>query len=252
MASNSWFINFQAANQPALRLFCFPYAGGSAAVFRELAGALPSGIELWAANLPGHGSRLQETPFSELAPLVKRLAQVFPDDRPFALLGYSLGGRLAFELARQLRRQERHLPQHLFIIASAAPHLPPQGSTWHTLPDADLLAELRQYNGLPEVLLEEPEVLDLLLPALRADLTISATAGYARERPLPVPITALGGRSDPLVTPEALAAWREHTSEHFRLDLFDGDHFFFRGVERDLIAGIINKAIGHAFVANGR
>jgi medium-chain acyl-[acyl-carrier-protein] hydrolase len=250
MTRNAWFINLSPSRRPLLRLFCFPYAGGSAAVFRELADALPEDIGLWAANLPGRGSRLQHAPLAEMEPLVALLAQALPDEQPFAFLGYSLGGRLAFEVVRALRRQGRTLPEHLFVAAASAPHLPPNGAAWHTLPEPDLLAELRQYNGVPEVVMNEPEILALLLPALRADLTMSATAVYTPERPLLVPITALGGRRDPLVSGEALAAWRDHTSGRFRLKLFDGDHFFFRAVKPELLAGIISTEIGRASVAN--
>ena len=223
-----------------MRLFCFPYAGGSAAVFREFARGLPDGLEVWAANLPGHGSRLGETPLQDMRQLADGVAQevALLNELPFAFFGHSLGARLAFEAARALRRRGQDLPEHLFAAACAAPQLPASDRAWHTLADADLVRELSSHNGLPEALLAEPQVLALFLPALRADLALFETAVYEQERPFDFPITALGGNRDTLVSVKELEAWQEQSTRVLRLALFEGDHFFLRAAQTAVLDGV--------------
>jgi medium-chain acyl-[acyl-carrier-protein] hydrolase len=106
------------------------------------------------------------------------------------------------------------------------------------LPKAAFLAELERRNGIPQEVLAEPELLDLLLPMLRADFMLFETAVYSSEPPLATPITAFGGMMDPLVSREALAAWREQTAGPFRTAFFAGDHFFLRTAETELLKAV--------------
>lgn len=248
MTTKPWFINFKRLARPEMRLFCFPYAGGSAALFHAFADNLPRGIELWAANLPGHGSRLNETPMTDLMASADRLAAALVSLTgriPFALWGHSMGARLAFEIVRLLRLRDWPMPQQLIVTAGPAPQLPQRKRGWHTLPDEKLVAELRKYNGLPLELLDEPQVLALFLPALRADLRMLETAVYEEDRPLTIPITVLGGNQDPLVNVKELEAWREQTNGRFRLTLLDGDHFFLHAAQAYILDGILNTKPGN-------
>ncbi len=239
-----WFVCLRPAPQARLRLFCFPYAGGGAPLFRNWPDGLP-GVEVWAAQLPGRGSRFREKALTAMPPLVQALAAHFaPDEdaRPYAFFGHSMGGRLAFELTRALRRQGRMLPARLFVSACPAPQLAPERPPIHSLPQAAFLAELARRNGIPQELLAEQELLDLLLPMVRADFMAYETAVYESEPPLPrtCPIHAFGGVDDPLVSREALAAWQEQTAGTFQLSFFAGDHFFLRTAERELL-GVVGR-----------
>lgn len=241
-----YFLNFDPLDQPAMRLFCFPHAGGGAAIYRGFADRLADSVEVWAANLPGHGSRLRETPLVDLQRTALLLAQAVTSlsDRPFAFFGHSLGARLAFETARVLRAREEALPLHLYAAGSQAPQQPPPNREWHKLPEKDLLAELRRHNGLPGELLDEPQVLAYFLPALRADLQMIETAVYHPEPPFEFPITALGGNHDPLVNVKQLAAWQEQTTGQFRLALFEGDHFFLQATKTAVLNSMVNEKLG--------
>jgi medium-chain acyl-[acyl-carrier-protein] hydrolase len=75
-----------------------------------------------------------------------------------------------------------------------------------------LLAELQQLEGTPREVLEHPELMDLMLPVLRADLSVCDTYEYTEEAPLACPITALGGLQDFDVSRRTIEAWREQTS----------------------------------------
>jgi medium-chain acyl-[acyl-carrier-protein] hydrolase len=237
--AHPWFICPKPSSQAGMRLYCFPYAGGGVPVFSGWPEALP-GVEVWIAQLPGRGSRFGEAALTAMLPLVQALArqlEASSDERPFAFFGHSLGARLSFELARSLRRQGKPLPAHLFVSACPAPQLP-HGPPFHTLPKSAFLAELERFNGIPAEVLAEPELMDLLLPMLRADFTAYETAVYNSEPPLTCPISAFGGSEDPLVSREALSAWREQAAGPFQISFFSGDHFFLRTAEKELLRAI--------------
>lgn len=228
--SSPWYVTYKRNPTARLRLFCFPYAGGAPPVFREWPEALTK-AEIWIANLPGRGARWQEAPFTRMTPLVQVLTRELRpflenDPRPFLFFGHSLGARLAFEVIRALRRQKRPLPQMLIASACAAPQLPFTRDPVHRLPKQALINELRRRNGTPAAVLENQELMELLLPAVRADFAVFETAVYASEPPLPLPITTFGGIHDPLVGFEALHAWQRQTQVDFQRQLFPGDHFF--------------------------
>jgi medium-chain acyl-[acyl-carrier-protein] hydrolase len=88
------------------------------------------------------------------------------------------------------------------------------------------MAKLRELNGTPEEVLENDELMQLLLPVLRADFALCETYVYRPEPPLDCPITAFGGLRDASVRREHLEAWREQTTSSFLLHMFPGDHFF--------------------------
>ena len=166
-----WFPPFKDAADAMLRLFCFPYAGGGTGVFQAWLRHLPAGIALAPARLPGRETRLDEPPIDSMDLLISALADAIAPylDKPFALLGHSMGAAIAFELARALRQRNKLTPACLFVSAARAPqlrlgHVPPP-----TPSDAELLDELRRLNGVPPELLQNEEWMRLALPALRAD-----------------------------------------------------------------------------------
>jgi len=225
---DSWIACRKPSPRARLRLFCFPYAGGGALIFRTWQDSLPAEVEVCPVQLPGRGTRLMEPPFTRLSPLIQALAQaLFPLlDKPFAFFGHSLGALVSFELARQLRRQYDVHPVRLFVSAGYAPQLPHLRSPLHTLPEGDFLTELRRLNGIPRAVLEHEELMQMALPILRADFAVYETSAYSTELPLNCPISTFGGLRDRTVSQSDLDAWREQTSGSFSLQMFPGDHFF--------------------------
>jgi medium-chain acyl-[acyl-carrier-protein] hydrolase len=219
-----------------MRLFCFPFAGGGASVFAPWARVLPPEVEVVAVQLPGRESRLSEPAYSDLTELAERLAvELAPFmDRPFALFGHSNGGLMAFELARVLRRDGRRGPVHLFASGRPAPQLELTEPPIHALPHDEFLAALRRYNGTPEEVLQNAEIMELIAPTLRADFSLGETYRYRPEPPLAIPISAYGGLRDEEVPQSMVEAWKEQTSSTFSLRMFPGDHFFIIG-DRDLV-----------------
>jgi medium-chain acyl-[acyl-carrier-protein] hydrolase len=240
-----WFVRSHPNPGAALRLFCFPYAGGGAPVFHPWGSALPESVEVCAVQPPGRGSRIDEAPFTRLPALAAALARVIPPllDRPFAFFGHSVGGLVAFELAHRLRAADDPAPAHLFVAGCNPPQLPNPHPPLHNLPDDDLLDELRALGGTPEALLEHVELMDLMLPTLRADFALLETYTYRPRLPLEVPLTAFGGSDDPRVPPDGLAAWREQTRAAFDLNILPGGHFFLHTCQ-DRLLGLVMDALG--------
>jgi medium-chain acyl-[acyl-carrier-protein] hydrolase len=185
-------------------------------------------VEVCPVQLPGRGTRLMERPFTRVVPLVAALADALHPflDRPFAFFGHSLGTLVSFALARRLRSRYGAGPAHLFVSAGPAPHLPHRHSPIHDLPDKDFLGALRQMNGTPTELLDHRELMELMLPVLRADFALYETYAYSTEPPLDCPITAFGGLHDLRVNDGDLQAWQAHTTASFSIRKFPGGHFF--------------------------
>lgn len=228
-----------------IRLFCFPYAGGSAQAFRGWQDKLPGEIEVSPVHLPGRGRRSREKPFSELLPLAEVLADALLShlDKPYALFGHSTGAIIAFELTRVLRREGGPLPRYLFVSGCRAPQLTFTKHRTHDLPRAELIRELRRLNGTPDTILESPEMQEFFLPLIRSDLQMVQTYSYVAEPPLSCPISAFGGLQDLDEPPEMLSAWREQTTSSFHCQMFDGDHFFLRSKQDDLLQVISQQLL---------
>lgn len=239
LSSNAWVRYPQPKPQARLRLFCFHYAGGGASAFRTWERNVPPGIELALIQLPGRENRSRERSFTRMMPLVSALTDTLLPllDKPFVFFGHSLGALISFELTRQFRRQQGPAPLHLFVSGSRAPQRPALASEEpiHALPDNEFIQKLREYNGTPEAVLQHAELMDLLMPVLRADFSIYETYVYQSEEPLSCGISAFGGVQDPKVSREDVAAWRAQTKGSFALHMLPGDHFFLHSAQTQLL-----------------
>jgi surfactin synthase thioesterase subunit len=239
--ARSWIGKHAEANNSSRRLFCFPYAGGGASVFRPWIGLLAPEVEVCPVQLPGRESRWAEPPFTSLPELVHTLASEAGDwlRPPFVLFGHSFGGLVAFELCRELRRRGWPGPERLFVSAVAAPHLKPRAAPLHKLPDSLFLTRLFHLKGIPREVAEQPELMKLLLPTLRADVQIFETYKHTQEEPLDCPISAYSGRHDIRVTYEELVAWSCHTRRQFSFRILPGDHFFLNSARAAVLQALI-------------
>jgi surfactin synthase thioesterase subunit len=187
-------------------------------------------------QLPGREGRLREPPFARLAPLLDALAPALIPfmGMPFAFFGHSMGALIAFELARHLRRSRQPGPAYLAVSGFPAPQIPDHDPPIHQLPDAQFIHALARLNGTPTEVLEHAELMQLMLPALRADFALCEEYRYVAEAPLTCPIAAFGGLQDHEAPCERLEPWREQTSADFALRMLPGDHFFLNGARPSL------------------
>lgn len=229
----TWIARQATPGVSRLRFYCFPYAGGGTQIYRRFAQQLPPGIELCMLQMPGRERRFGEPALTSVDASVRALVPVMraETDLPWVFFGHSLGALIAYELARALRSDGLPTPRHLFASGHRAPHLPDPDEPIHGLPDSQFIEELKELNGTPAELFAEQELLDLMLPLIRADFTAAETYEYQPQPPLDCPITAFGGTDDPLVTEDEVMPWREHTVADYSYHIFEGDHFFIHSAE---------------------
>ncbi len=226
--NDNWFVCERPSVNTKLRLICIPYAGAGAAVYRTWGQQLGSAIEVCTVQLPGRENRINESPFNQIQPLVEKLADALGPyaNTPYALYGHSMGALVAFELAHTLRMREISMPTALLLGAHRAAHLPLNRPLLHTLSDTKFLEKICEFGGFSNEALVSHELLELVLPTLRADFTVCETYVFENRPPLGCQIHAFAGKSDQDVSPAEIAPWGELTAKQFTMHQFDAGHFF--------------------------
>jgi medium-chain acyl-[acyl-carrier-protein] hydrolase len=234
---SQWAVRAHPRHHAAVRLLCFPYAGAGASLFLGWSNLLPAWIDVWAVQLPGRENRVREAPYVSVPELVPVLGQSLLDctDMPFAFFGHSLGALLAFEVCRFFRNEVGREPVQLLVSGHAGPQLPYLAPHIHGLADAELVQELRRYQATPEAVLQNPELLAMVLPVMRADFALLETYSYDARPPFSFPITAFAGLQDPEVGPPMVEAWQQQTVGTFRLVTLPGGHFFLQTAREALL-----------------
>ena len=241
---NPWLLSTVAKPNAKMRLFCFPYGGGTAHIYHSWANQLPAWVDVCAVQPPGRANRLHESPFTNVDDLISAAAEALKSclDLPFAFFGHSIGALTSFELARRFRRDYDVEPCLLMVSGCRAPQIPYSGSRFYNLPEAEFLSEIELVGGPPKELLEHTELMQLMMPLLRADFTLDQTYSYTEAAPLSCPIIAFGGLEDAIVSLKSLEAWRRQTTSTFRILSFPGGHFFI-STARELLLDAISLSI---------
>lgn len=243
-----WIARFPPRPSARLRLFCVPYAGGSASAYRGWGDGLPASVEVCAVQLPGRETRYGEPLLTDARTAAAALAQAITPllDRPFAFFGHSLGALVAWETVLALGRQRGGpAPAALLVSGHRAPHLPREQRPIHALPDDLFVDELRRLDGTPAEVFEDPELMALVLPQLRADFQMAETYEPAPTPPLSCPVVALGGSDDDRTPREALEAWRQSTTGPFDVRVFPGHHFYLHAQRAPLLAVVARHLAPH-------
>lgn len=190
--------------------------------------------------MPGRGSRISESLFRNVDDVIPAIANeiIKLSDKPFALFGHSLGAVIAFEAARYLKKNTGLSPIHLFVSGRIAPQTPGMREKTFHLSDDDFIEHIKMMGGTPSQLFENKELVELILPALRADFQMIETYQFKPGELLQYPITAFGGLSDRFVSREALCAWGDLTKDKFTAHFLTGDHFFVNTEGQRIIAEI--------------
>jgi medium-chain acyl-[acyl-carrier-protein] hydrolase len=229
------------------RLFCIPYAGGGPQIFSHWAEMLSPFLEVCAINLPGRGRRFSEPAHESMSGLVAELAESLPLDKRFAIFGHSMGALVGYELAKECARRG-NVPLHLFASGCFAPHLPDPHPIHH-LPNEEFLSEFRKIGGPASEVRDTSELLDLLLPMIRADFVLTETYVPSPGPPLCCPITAFAGEEDQMASISSVQSWRAHTTGTFDIHLLEGDHLFLHQAERKIVS-VVASAIRTQHEAN--
>jgi surfactin synthase thioesterase subunit len=227
------------------RLICFPHAGVDPEQFRDWSQGLADHIELVTLRLPGHGSRLKESPYDQWAPLLK---DTFNALRPYlseahAFYGHSFGGRVAYEMARLAQAHYPNQTRHLFISGCRSPDSQQPQPYLHTLPKDDFIQALIKLGVLPDTILQDKKLMKLFEPVMRSDLKLSELWSRCPDEGLDIPVTALYGSEDPRDTAASMMNWREFTRREFELIEVRGAHDFLIS-QRGRLLHIINTHLG--------
>lgn len=220
-----------AGSAAGMPMYCLPHAGGGASAYRPWLGRLP-GVSVRAVQPPGREARFRDPVFTGMAELVGELAEVVVADVErsgaprYAVYGHSLGALVAFELVRALRSLRAPDPAHLFVSGCVAPQYgASDGPPVLGMSRAEVVDMLRRLGGTPEWLLADASVVDMILPAVRADFSVKETYAHSAQEPLAVPITVIASTADPRADLTLQHAWREHTTAAFELHTLVGGHF---------------------------
>lgn len=224
--SQKTFVCIGPQHRPKCRLLCFPFAGGSSRVFQSWPPLVSKSIEIWGAELRGHGSRVFEYPHTHMDTLIEEcLRDLQAQIRgPIALFGHSIGATIAFELARKLRSIDSVRLKGLFVSGCQAPHIP-QTRTLRGSSDDVLLEHLGRI-GSPAYSIDDAQLKRLILGILRADFEIAETYRFAFSEPLNCDLTVIGGADDEGVPPACLDQWRRYAGMSFEVKILPGNHFF--------------------------
>jgi pyochelin biosynthesis protein PchC len=228
-------------------LFCFPHAGGAASYFHSWSASLAPGIEVLAVQYPGREDRAAEPCVTNIADLADQIYAALGSSLPgtFAFFGHSMGAILAFEVARRIAREQGLGPAHLFVSGRPAPPRH-RHRNLHRAGNPALIAELRSLGGTDPRILQDSEVLELILPTMRADYTASETYRFEPGPPLSCDITAMTGNRDSLNTTEEAAAWSAHTTGAFDLRVYPGGHFYLDDCQARVLEVISSSLAGSA------
>jgi surfactin synthase thioesterase subunit len=232
-----------SGNEP-LDLFCLPHAGGSARTYLRWQRSMPSWVRVRPVELAGRGRRIREPRPSTLAAAARDLVPRLDTGGRYAIFGHSMGGLLAYELARLLCRSRQRLPSFVVIAASRPPHLssPNHYAELADLPDDELIDVLANDGSVPHSMRISP-MRDQFLPVIRGDIEL--LAGYRPvpvTEPLPLDLLIWYGADDP-TTPRCLVReWQRYTSRLCRLTAFPGGHFFIHDDLRPVAGGLFAAA----------
>ncbi|TDV49778.1 thioesterase II family protein [Actinophytocola oryzae] len=238
-----WIRRFGSRAAPRTRLICFPHMGGSAGFFGPLAARLRPDVEVLAVQYPGRLDRRDEPALDTIERLADGVCAALrstPPERlePFGLFGHSMGALVAYEVARRLEDHSGPVPTALIVSGKPAPHCA-QTMTDHPAIPRDLdrvqpgqvdigqvATGLRGLAGTDHQVLDDPDLLEALLPVLRADIMALRSYVPPSAPPLCAPIAAFVGDRDATVDLAEAQAWQEFTTGGFELHVLPGDHFY--------------------------
>ncbi|CAM5331052.1 hypothetical protein GCM10010329_38030 [Streptomyces spiroverticillatus] len=242
--NGAWFPGRSRVADPRLRLFCLPHAGAGASAYRQWQRSLDPDVEVVPVQLPGRESRLGEPPVPSIRSLAEGLAPLLVERAagvPFAVFGHSMGALLGYELCHLLEASG-HPPELLIVSGAAGPRLPLVADRpVHQMADEELVCHLGELSGTPQAVLSHRDLLDMVVPAMRADFQACETYVHEERRPLAVPLLVLGGDADPTVPVASLEPWRDHTTAPSTVRVYPGGHFFHHENKEDVMELIATR-----------
>lgn len=239
-----WLISFNPQPRPRMRLFCFPYAGGDANIFRDWTVAMPEGVEVIGVQYPGRGCNQDHPPISNCDDMVSQLRVVLAPllGIDFAFFGHSNGALISFEVTRSLSAESKGRMRHHFLSAKSAPHIMNNKNKLSGLDDEDFVLAIREMGGTPPEVLNDAWLMQRLLPRLRADFALGETYVFRPTARLGCEVSILRGKYDVSVDGEFVKRWSELATGRVRQYSIEGGHFFLH-THKSQVMAIVRTAL---------
>lgn len=229
-----------------IKLFCVPYAGGSAAVYSTWQKYLSPSIQVYPVELSGRGRRFREKLNNNIQQVVDDIYENIKDEiesTNYALFGHSMGNLIVFELAHKLKEMKHKAPVHIFFSGRSAPDIEREYEGIYKMPDDEFAEEILSLGGTPEEVFKNKTLANIFIPILKADYETIETYEYKeKSNKLGVDITVLYGKQDAL-NKSSMEEWRNHTSQNCKIYSFDSGHFFINDKKEEVL-NIINDTLG--------
>ncbi|CAK7015992.1 alpha/beta fold hydrolase [Tissierella carlieri] len=235
------------------RLFCLPYAGGSATIYYQWKSLINSHIDLCAVELAGRGKRLREPLYEDFEAMVNDVYNIIEDqlsDLPYAFFGHSMGSAIVFELAHKIRMNNRPVPSHLFLSSRDAPITLSEDDTERDInkntdkDDKEFIEDLRRLGGIPDELYANEELLNFFLPIIKCDVNNMRTYSFTSKDVLDLDMSVLYGINEDIEISK-IEAWQEFTLKKVRIKVFQGGHFYIVSSRNELIQYINDTLLSY-------
>ena len=229
-------------------LFCIPYAGATAAIYKKWEELLDPSILLIPIELPGRGKRISDPPLLSIQEMVEdiiNIIQLSKNRLPFSIFGHSMGNLLAYEVSKHLEKRGLDQPEILFLSGKNPPHCRPK-TIKHLLPDDKFRQEIIKMGGIPKVIEENKELMDFFLPIIRNDFQAVEQYSFKEERKqLHIPFVVLNGSEDEMTNSSYMNEWKTYSTSSYEYYEFIGGHFFIHEHINSIIALINKQMIGN-------
>jgi medium-chain acyl-[acyl-carrier-protein] hydrolase len=240
LAQTKWVARPRPTDNAKLRMFCFPHVGAGGAAFNSWLDRLPAEVDVCAIRLPGRENRLREPLMDDWREVMANVHEALTPmlDLPFVVVGHCSGSVLAYEFARRLATA----PELVILSSTDGPSVRRIDDPLHLLPQRELLERVVGFGGMAGQVLDDPDLMVMFERILRADYQVVERLEYTPGEPLDTPITVIGGRRDPFVTAQGMAAWADATTHEFSLHLVDAGHYILTEAGA-LVADIVRRLV---------
>ncbi|WP_278555015.1 thioesterase II family protein [Parvimonas micra] len=220
-----------------IKLFCFPHLGGSASIYYQWKKIIHKNIEIVPIELAGRGERNKEQLYKDFKELLSDVCIQVTDNNleNYAFFGHSMGALIAYETVYNLLNQGFPPPIHIFFSGSNPPNHK-SSLFFKQLNEHDLVSELKKIGGIPDVIFEYPELIEVILPIIQADYKVMNTYKFVLQTPkMKNDITIILGDCDSTIIYEKIAKWRLLTTGKSSVHFMKGKHFYIDNSLKDLL-----------------